>query len=41
MGTKESVAFAAKQAGVEETRVCDECRKRALADEMMKTYRYV
>lgn len=41
MGTKESVAFAAKQAGVEEAHVCDECRKRAMADEMMKAYRYV
>lgn len=41
MGTKEAVHRAAEKAGVEEPRVCDACRKKELADEMMQTYRYV
>lgn len=40
MGTPESVSHAVGDSGVEPA-VCDECRKRALADEMMRTYRYV
>ena len=41
MGTREAVHRAAEKAGVEEPRVCDACRKKELADEMMQTYRYV
>ena len=41
MGTREAIELAAADAGVDAPEVCDECRKRALADEMMKTYRYV
>ena len=41
MGTKESVAFAADGVNVDEPVLCDACRKRKLADEMMQTYRYV
>ena len=41
MGTREAVELAARNAGVETPTVCDECRKKALADEMMHTYRYV
>jgi len=41
MGTRESVAWAAKGVGEEAPTVCDECRKRALANDMMRTYRYV
>ena len=40
MGTSDSIAFAAKN-GEEVPTVCDECRKKHLADEMMQTYRYV
>lgn len=40
MGTPESIAHAMKEASGEELpRVCDECRKRAIADEMMHAYR--
>ena len=41
MGTVESVALAAADAGVETPVVCDACRKKRIADEMMQTYRYV
>ena len=40
MGTPESLHHAAGPAG-EPPRLCDSCRKRHLADEMMQTYRYV
>ena len=40
MGTRDSVAFAAKD-GEQVPTICDECRKRKLADEMMATYRNV
>ena len=38
MGTREAVALAAANAGVEPPQVCDECRKKSLADEMMRFY---
>lgn len=41
MGTSESVGYAAAEAGVEAPKVCDACRKRAMAGEMAKTYRFV
>ena len=41
MGTAESVALAAADAGVDEPRICDACRKKKIADEMMQTYRNV
>ena len=41
MGTRESVLEAARKAGVEVPTVCDECRKRSMATQMMHTYRYV
>ena len=41
MGTRESVAYAAADAGVETPTICDTCRKKKMADEMMQTYRYV
>lgn len=41
MGTKESVAHAAEAAGEDAPAVCDACKKRAIADEMMATFRYV
>ncbi|MDO4290997.1 MAG: 2Fe-2S iron-sulfur cluster-binding protein [Eggerthellaceae bacterium] len=41
MGTKAAVSRAAQQTGIEEPHVCDACRKKELADEMMRTYRYV
>ena len=41
MGTRESVSLAAADAGVEAPTVCDDCRKKHIADGMMKTYRYV
>ena len=41
MGTKESVAHAAAAAGEDVPTVCDACKKRAIADEMMAIYRYV
>ncbi|MBQ3386459.1 MAG: (2Fe-2S)-binding protein [Eggerthellaceae bacterium] len=41
MGTREQVAYAAEEAGLEPARVCDACRKKRLADDMMRTYRYV
>ena len=41
MGTRESIAWAAKGVGEDEPAICDACRKKALADEMMSTYRYV
>lgn len=40
MGTPESVRHAVENES-EIPAVCDECRKRKLADEMMQTYRYV
>ena len=40
MGTRDSVAFAAKD-GEEVPTICDECRKKHLADEMAATYRFV
>ena len=40
MGTRESVAHAVGE-NMELPQMCDECRKRTLADEMMRTYRYV
>ena len=40
MGTRDSVAFAAKD-GEDASAVCDECRKKHMADEMMLTYRNV
>ena len=40
MGTPESVAHAAKRAGLDEVpTLCDECRKKLIADEMMPAYR--
>lgn len=40
MGTPESVAHAAKRAGLDEApTLCDECRKKLIADEMMPAYR--
>lgn len=39
IGTEESVAHAAETAGAEAPRVCEACRKRAVAAGMMKTYR--
>ena len=41
MGTAEAVQHAAKEAGVETPTICDACRKKQLADEMMSTYRFV
>ena len=41
MGTVESVAFAAADAGVDTPTVCDACRKKRIADEMMQTFRFV
>ena len=41
MGTKESVAYAAAKTGAETPVVCDDCRKKHIADEMMNTYRFV
>ena len=41
MGTVAAVEHAAAEAGLDVPCVCDECRKRALADEMMQTYRFV
>ncbi|MBQ9042443.1 MAG: (2Fe-2S)-binding protein [Eggerthellaceae bacterium] len=40
MGTPESIQHAVGAQG-EAPRVCDECRKKELANEMMQTYRYV
>ena len=40
MGTAESVRHAVGD-GAEAPATCDSCRKRKLADEMMRTYRYV
>ena len=40
MGTEESVAHAATRAGLDEAAtLCDECRKKQIADEMMPAYR--
>ena len=40
MGTEESVAHAATRAGLyEAATLCDECRKKQIADEMMPAYR--
>ena len=39
MGTPESIRHAAGNGDV--PRICDACRKKRLADEMMQTYRYV
>lgn len=41
MGTEEAVAAAAEKAHVETPQLCDECRKKAIADSMARTYRYV
>ena len=41
MGTREAVAYAAAKADVETPVICDACRKKQLANEMMETYRYV
>ena len=41
MGTKEMLERAAAETGVETPKVCDACRKKAMADEMMHTYRFV
>lgn len=41
MGTKESVAFAADDKNIDAQAVCDACRKKKLANEMMQTYRFV
>ena len=41
MGTRESVAFAASGKDSDAPTVCDECRKKKLANEMMQTYRFV
>lgn len=49
MGTQAAVQYAAEHAGGADThdaphdapRICDACRKKRLADEMMQTYRYV
>lgn len=41
MGTVDMIERAAAETGVEVSTVCDACRKKALADEMMQTYRYV
>ena len=41
MGTEEAVAAAAGRAHVETPQLCDECRKKAIADSMARTYRYV
>ena len=41
LGTKEQVQRAAEGVGVDTPALCDNCRKRSLADEMMQTYRYV
>lgn len=41
MGTEEAVAAAAEKAHVDAPRVCDECRKKTIADSMMHAYRYV
>ena len=40
MGTPESVRHAVGEGG-DVPRVCDNCRKKRIADEMMQTYRYV
>lgn len=40
MGTPESARHAAGEGG-EPAKVCDACRKKRLAEEMMQTYRYV
>ncbi len=41
MGTEEAVAAAAEKAHLETPQLCDECRKKAIADSMARTYRYV
>lgn len=41
MGTPESVAWAARGAGVEKPAVCDECRKQVVAESLKETYRFV
>jgi bidirectional [NiFe] hydrogenase diaphorase subunit len=38
LGTKEEVAWAAKGAGVDDPKLCDACRKKAMADAMLSAY---
>ena len=40
LGTPEEVEFAAKKAGVEPSKLCDECKKKAAADVFAETFGY-